>query len=256
MAESAKGFGSSGVRGALLASVILVPTAVVADDPRGLAIAVGDPQDDSYRIGQALAASLGTPEGAEVELWEALSPSERIMVLLDDVQLAVVPDGQAVPEAARDVIGTVLDAGDGHQLLVAASLDPALAEEVARALGADPVVAAAAPVAAVLPAAKPKDLLGGKSFTVYFGFDEVEMDPAQIATVAQACQYAATLPGASFVLAGHADTMGPELYNDQLSRARAQSVAATIRNDERFKDALNVIEFGENELAIPTGDET
>ncbi|MEM7025600.1 MAG: hypothetical protein AAF637_23915, partial [Pseudomonadota bacterium] len=32
--------------------------------------------------------------------------------------------------------------------------------------------------------------------------------------------------------------------------------AATIRNDERFKDALNVIEFGENELAIPTGDET
>jgi OOP family OmpA-OmpF porin len=122
--------------------------------------------------------------------------------------------------------------------------------------------AVALPAAAAVPTAEPRAaddaataLPEGKSFTVYFDFDDAEFDMNQIGVVQDACGYAATLPSAEFVLAGHADTMGPEPYNDRLSLARAQSVASVIRNDPRFRDALNVIRFGERDLAVPTQDD-
>jgi outer membrane protein OmpA-like peptidoglycan-associated protein len=107
-----------------------------------------------------------------------------------------------------------------------------------------------APASDDAAAAPPK----AKSFIVYFGFDDAEFDLAQIGVVQEACGYAGTLPTAEFILSGHADTVGPEPYNDQLSLARARSVASMIRNDERFRDALNVIKFGEKGLAVPTPD--
>lgn len=94
-----------------------------------------------------------------------------------------------------------------------------------------------------------------RNFTVYFGFDESVLDPNQIPTVAEACRYAATLASAEFILNGHADTVGPEPYNDGLSLSRAQSVAAAIRNDPRFQDATSVMSFGERDLAVPTANE-
>jgi outer membrane protein OmpA-like peptidoglycan-associated protein len=95
----------------------------------------------------------------------------------------------------------------------------------------------------------------GKSFAVYFDFDVATFDLGQIDIVQEACGYAATLPSAEFIVAGHADTMGPEPYNDRLSLARAQSVASIIRNDPRFRDALDVIKFGEHRPAVATADE-
>jgi outer membrane protein OmpA-like peptidoglycan-associated protein len=251
MSRSAGWFGRQAAHGALLAGVLVVAGAVLAQDRAGVAIAVGEPEGESYRIGQLLASRLGEAGATEVVLWESLSPPERIMVLLDEVQLAVVPEDEEVPEAARPAVGTTLDAGGGYRVLVSTSLDPGLVEEVIRAAREGSVEQTVA-VAAAAPA--PEEVPGSKSFVVYFDFDQSRMDPQQIPTVAEACRYAATLPSASFVLAGHADTVGTETYNQQLSHSRAQSVAATIRNDERFKDALNVIEFGESKPAVPTDD--
>ncbi len=104
----------------------------------------------------------------------------------------------------------------------------------------------------IRPAAK----LDGRSFTLYFENNEAKLDRSDMTSVAEACRYAATLPKARFVIAGYTDTVGPSSYNDRLSRQRAESAANAIKNDPRFREALSVVEFGENALAVNTDDET
>lgn len=96
---------------------------------------------------------------------------------------------------------------------------------------------------------------GGKSFTLYFETDEAKLDKTDFVSVAEACQFAATLPSARFVISGHTDTTGPDTYNDWLSKQRAENVAVAIRNDPRFREALSVVEYGERYLAVATNDE-
>ncbi|MEM7024600.1 MAG: OmpA family protein [Pseudomonadota bacterium] len=249
----------------LVAVMALIPWPAGGQGLSPVAIAVGEPGDPSYRIGQDLAGRLRqhTAEAGEVELWESLNADERILVLLDDVQLAVVPEDQPVPARARDAVAFVVDAAPGYQVLVRADLDP----RVVDAIGGPGATLATAAVA--IPTARPSEApaparqtlpstslaTAGKSFTIYFDFDKAELSREQMGAVAAACQYASTLPSASFVLAGHTDTLGPDIYNQSLAQSRADAVAAAIRNDERFRDALNVLEFGEQQLAVPTGDE-
>jgi outer membrane protein OmpA-like peptidoglycan-associated protein len=96
--------------------------------------------------------------------------------------------------------------------------------------------------------------LGGRSFTIFFETDEAKLDREDYVSVAEACRYAATLPTARFIISGHADTVGPETYNTQLSRRRAESAAGAIENDPRFREALSVMEYGESMLAVTTED--
>ena len=94
----------------------------------------------------------------------------------------------------------------------------------------------------------------GRSFTLYFDTAEAQLDRSDFKSVAEACKFAATLPNARFIISGHTDTVGSDAYNQGLSRKRAHVVANAIRNDPRFREALNVVEFGESKLAIATGD--
>lgn len=94
----------------------------------------------------------------------------------------------------------------------------------------------------------------GQLFSLYFKTDESKLDRDDYKIVAAACQFAATLPSARFVIAGHADRVGTKVYNEALSSRRAEGVAAAIRNDPRFREALSVIEFGETKPAVPTED--
>ncbi|MGI9417623.1 MAG: OmpA family protein [Geminicoccaceae bacterium] len=93
-----------------------------------------------------------------------------------------------------------------------------------------------------------------RSFTLYFDTAEASVDQPGVQTVADACRFAASLPGARFVISGHTDTVGPDTYNRDLSNRRALAVADAIRNDPRFREALNVVEFGEQRLAVATAD--
>ena len=250
---------------ALVAAMALIPWPAGSQSLSPVAIAVGEPGDPSYRIGQDVAGRLRqhTAEAGEVELWESLNPEERILVLLDDVQLAVVPEDQPVPAQARDAVAFVVDAAPGYQVLVRADLDPRLVDAIggpgARLATAAVAIPAGRPSAPPGPARQTllstQPATTGKSFTVYFDFDKAELSGEQMGAVAAACQYASTLPSASFVLAGHTDTLGPDIYNQSLAQSRADAVAAAIRSDERFRDALSVIEFGEQQLAVATGDE-
>lgn len=95
---------------------------------------------------------------------------------------------------------------------------------------------------------------GARSYTLYFDTDEATIDSSHISSVARACGYAAKLPRAKFVISGHTDTAGSASYNDDLAKRRASIVADAIRNDPRFREALSVVEFGETNLALTTGD--
>ncbi|MGI9504633.1 MAG: OmpA family protein [Geminicoccaceae bacterium] len=93
-----------------------------------------------------------------------------------------------------------------------------------------------------------------RSFTLYFDTADADLDRSDFESVAEACKFAATLPRARFVISGHTDTVGSDPYNQGLSQRRAHSVANAIRNDPRFREVLNVVEFGESQLAITTDD--
>ena len=106
------------------------------------------------------------------------------------------------------------------------------------------------------PIPRPPGIVNGRSFTLYFNSDEAKLTKDDFKAVAAACNYAATLPRARFVIAGHTDTVGSKTYNKALAENRASSVAEAIRNDPRFREALSVMEYGELKLAVPTDDET
>ncbi|MGI9489225.1 MAG: OmpA family protein [Geminicoccaceae bacterium] len=95
---------------------------------------------------------------------------------------------------------------------------------------------------------------GGKSFTLLFETDSAELGSDDMKSVAEACRYAATLPRARFIISGHTDTVGSALYNKKLASVRAERVADAIRNDPRFREALSVVDYGESNLAVTTGD--
>ncbi len=101
----------------------------------------------------------------------------------------------------------------------------------------------------------PKAAAGSRSYTVYFGSNEAELDGGDMRSVAKACQYASRLPRVKFIISGHTDTVGSPSANKKLAALRAAEVADAIRNDPRYRDALSVVEFGESVPAIETGDE-
>jgi outer membrane protein OmpA-like peptidoglycan-associated protein len=297
--------------------LMLTPRAFAQDDSQSdqvLAIGVGDPGSPSYMVGLWLTSLLrvgAVIDGAKtrIELWESLSPADRLVILFEEAQLAVIPAGEAELQKPRirQQVRAAIGLADGNQVLVRADLSDDFVYDLTKLMfehsdlmqliypevgdlnpGASLMriqgaahpgalrfyekyskqAAVGLPAAAVdLPTADPPvadlataedaatALPEGKSFTVYFGFDDADFDMNQIGVVQEACGYAGTLPAAEFILSGYADTVGPEPYNDGLSLSRAQSVAAVIRNDPRFQDALHLIRFGERDLAVPTTDE-
>jgi hypothetical protein len=108
--------------------LILAPRAFAQDEPI-LAIAVGDLGSPSYKFGLGLSSLFQTaalPDGTKmrIEIWDSLSPSERIAVLLEEVQLAVIHSGEAERDyrRARQRIRAAVALPDGNQVLVRADL--------------------------------------------------------------------------------------------------------------------------------------
>ena len=118
--------------------LILAPRAFAQDEPI-LAIAVGGPGSPSYKFGLGLSSlfqAAALPDGTKmrIEIWESLSPSERIAVLLEEVQLAVIHSGEADREdrRARQQIRAAVGLPDGSQVLVRADLRDDLVYNITR----------------------------------------------------------------------------------------------------------------------------
>lgn len=61
-----------------------------------------------------------------------------------------------------------------------------------------------------------------------FDFDKATLQPASAATLAQIAAYLRTVPDRRFFVVGHTDAKGTVSYNQELSRARANSVVEAL----------------------------
>jgi hypothetical protein len=118
--------------------LILAPRAFAQDEPI-LAIAVGGPGSPRYKFGLGLSSlfqAAALPDGTKmrIEIWESLSSSDRITVLLEEVQLAVIHSGEVDREdrRARQLIRAAVGLPDGSQVLVRADLRDDLVYNITR----------------------------------------------------------------------------------------------------------------------------
>jgi outer membrane protein OmpA-like peptidoglycan-associated protein len=111
------------------------------------------------------------------------------------------------------------------------------------------MVAAAPP-----PAPAPAPKLAPMKFVVYFDTDSAKLDAAAEAILAEAKAAAAKAGAAKVMVAGNADTVGPDTYNDTLSELRASAVAKAMSAGGVAAGAISTAAYGEKNLAMPTGD--
>lgn len=117
------------------------------------------------------------------------------------------------------------------------NLEVALAEDVRRAeTKAYDSNGSLKPEARMIPAAlDPSDRLQGddgdaKTFVVYFGLNEKEVNGNGVQELAEVSAYADNLSTAEITISGHTDSSGDPAYNAYLAEVRAQAVVNALRD--------------------------
>lgn len=186
---------------------------------------------------------------------ERLAPSVAMIDLplrLHEGAQEYLTSNEALPVTPSTVEPETTDSSDdaGEQDVVISSLT----QDGAESLAASDVVPTRSYSDQPEQTPLPGQISGARSYILYFDVDEATTNRGHISSVARACRYAAKFPRAKFVISGHTDTAGSTSYNDNLAKRRASVVADTIRNDPRFREALSVVEFGEEKPALKTRD--
>jgi outer membrane protein OmpA-like peptidoglycan-associated protein len=110
---------------------------------------------------------------------------------------------------------------------------------------------AAQPAAAATP---PPKQIGPNTYTVYFDFDSWSLNAQQMNLLNQMAAKLRDVPTAKIAVTGHADTSGPDAYNEELSVKRAKMVADLIVNLGVKRELIATEGTGETDLAVPTPD--
>ena len=120
------------------------------------------------------------------------------------------------------------------------------------ALGAAPMAVAApapAPIAAAAPAPAP-----ARSYLVFFDWDKADLTARAQQIIAEAARNATKVGSTRIDVAGHADKSGTAAYNQTLSLARANNVAAELVRLGVAKTAISITAFGDTKPLVPTAD--
>lgn len=92
------------------------------------------------------------------------------------------------------------------------------------------------------------------AFSVYFDHDSTVLDAEALEDIATAAASAQANGSTSVDVGGHTDSSGSDAYNDRLSRARAEVVAAELAAQGVKAFIINTTSFGESRPAVSTGD--
>ena len=92
------------------------------------------------------------------------------------------------------------------------------------------------------------------SFVVLFPFDQSTLDANARATVSSAAEEFKRTGSAQISVQGHTDTAGNADYNQALSERREQAVTAELVRLGVPAGAISGVAVGENQPAVPTGD--
>jgi outer membrane protein OmpA-like peptidoglycan-associated protein len=93
------------------------------------------------------------------------------------------------------------------------------------------------------------------SLFIYFGFDSAELKPqgqSQLIEVAKA-MLVPEHQDSAFLIEGHTDTLGPDQYNLDLSKRRAEKVRTFLASQGIMSDRLRVIGIGETRPLVLKG---
>lgn len=107
--------------------------------------------------------------------------------------------------------------------------------------------------AAVTPPPPPPAPPAAHPYEVYFEFDRATLTPDARQVVQQAAQNAMQGNATQIVATGHTDTVGTDSYNLALSKKRANAVRTELIHDGVGGNLIQTSGVGENELAVPTG---
>ena len=117
------------------------------------------------------------------------------------------------------------------------------------AFNAAPTAAAPAPApaTAVAPAPAP-----ARSYLVFFDWDKADLTARAQQIIAEAAKNSTRVASTRIDVAGHADKSGTPAYNQTLSLARANNVAAELVRQGVAKSAISISAFGDTKPLVPT----
>lgn len=95
--------------------------------------------------------------------------------------------------------------------------------------------------------------IGGVN-VVFFPWNQSKLTPVALTAIDQLAKDAAAARDRSLVVSGHTDSSGSEAYNDRLSKARAEAVAAALA-EHGVTDGISVEWYGESRprVSLPDG---
>ncbi len=94
------------------------------------------------------------------------------------------------------------------------------------------------------------------TYVIYFDFDKSGLNPGQQNVIDKLIQDVNTHQPTQITVTGHTDTSGSAEYNRTLSAKRADTVSKTLASRNVSSFYLNESGLGEQDLAIPTPDDT
>ena len=108
-----------------------------------------------------------------------------------------------------------------------------------------------APMVAAAPA--PAQVIPARSYIIFFDFDRADLTPRARDIVAEAVRASPTVPHTRLDVAGNTDPSGDAAYNQRLSQARAQAVAAELQRWGVPREIIDIHGYGATRPLVPTG---
>ena len=161
-------------------------------------------------------------------------------------QLALTVDYRALEKTQNRELGATyfpLQLREGSQL------NQSINVGLRYTFGAAPVAAAPAPAPAAVVAPAPAP---ARSYLVFFDWDKADLTARAQQIIADAAKNASRVASTRIEVAGHADKSGTAAYNQSLSLARANNVAAELVRLGVAKSAISISAFGDTKPLVPT----
>jgi peptidoglycan-associated lipoprotein len=232
-----------------------------------------NPSDDATEVamlsGEETLVAMDESGGFTIDELEALSNDDLIaiaqekgledLILLDedgnllnrDQIINAILESDALLESRSDELGSMSD-----DELIEVAVAKGLSEEIVldadgNLANRDELIEALVENAAATEAAISEFVNNADSFTLYFAYDDTEIDEVATRIIIQHANFMQSNPSVNLRLEGHADERGTREYNLALGENRALSVKEVL-GLYNLDDRIIVVSYGE-EQPILTG---
>jgi OOP family OmpA-OmpF porin len=165
------------------------------------------------------------------------------------VSYADTPVGQKTIDGIR-ALSSCSVAADGKSLESDAAMAKFAKDVLYDEVQPAPAVVKPAPAPAPAPVVVAKEVI---TFNLLFGFDKSAITDEMVPVLEQAKMILEEDAGVDFVVSGHTDSTGPEVYNQGLSERRAVSVKNWLVSNGVSAARLKTVGYGETRAKYDNG---